>query len=106
MNSLREDAIEWWKELEGLEQRHIFLKYYNPFERTQSSLTGSEIEKMFINEALCIQSIQKINPIALNQKQSEIVDLLSKFVKDFPLHRGMQIMDFDIKRWVEKNVSE
>lgn len=31
---------------------------------------------------------------------SEIFDLVSMFCKDFPLHRGCQIMDSDIKNWI------
>jgi hypothetical protein len=46
----RQEALNWWRSIAGIEQRRVFLKYFNPFERNESSLTGSEVEKIWEKE--------------------------------------------------------
>lgn len=55
LKSKREQALAWWNNLEGLEQRRTFLKYHDPFDRTQNSLTNSEIEEIWKNEVQVVE---------------------------------------------------
>lgn len=35
--------------------------------------------------------------------EEDLYEILNKFRKEFSLHRGIQIMDFDIKNFIEQN---
>lgn len=35
--------------------------------------------------------------------EEDLYEILNKFRKEFSLHRGIQIMDFDIKKFIEQN---
>ena len=35
--------------------------------------------------------------------EEDLYEILNKFRKDFSLHRGITIMDFDIKNFIEQN---
>lgn len=48
-----------------------------------------------------IITIKKVKEV---WNREEVGDLLDKFRKDFPLHRGVQITDFDLKEWINKNL--
>lgn len=61
-------------------------------------LEGFYTPKMDKNNFITITKIKE------SWNKDEIKELFNKFRKDFPLHRGIQIMDNDLDTWINENL--
>ena len=67
MKSNREKALAWWNELKGTEKVVLMNKSNVEAYRTSESLTGSEIEKIWVAQGLNKDVEIKLNIDSLNE---------------------------------------
>lgn len=71
------------------------MQYYMEYCQTNGYVTPQDwLEKYKHYE-------DKKEPITYTEE--EVYELFNSFRKDFPLHRGIQIMDYDLKEWFNNN---
>ena len=76
----------------------IFNTTNEDWSKTPVQLEGFYSPKVDKNNFITITKIKE------SWNKDEIKELFNKFRKDFPLHRGIQIMDNDLDSWINENL--
>lgn len=96
----------------------VFIREYNKGNVIEEVMVEYEtrLEQVYSHSGNKIQEesepylkVDKNNYITITRVKDswgreEIFELFNKFRKDFPLHRGIQIMDYELKNWIEQNL--